>query len=833
VGAAVQQLSFLGSISPAEQAELFTHSVREVHLHDRQVLCEQDKPIEYVWVLLEGRISQFRRDLDADGKPRQSLVREALKGTLVGAYDFLFANTYRTRATALEPCRLLAIDAKAMSRLVFRFPEVRGRLAPLELMGRLSTFPLVGQVEPVGLGFLADALARQDSKPGDVLYRSGQVLDRIFLLSEGQAELRWEGGATNFVGNGTLLGLVRGAAGVESVTPAHDCVVSLPAKIFSVLRSAFISITGLRPDGPGLELIDERERLIDGMRVFSDFSPQQRRQLAGFFSHNYYPSDHLLVQQNEAADSLWVLLPGSNAIIRALHKDGSNMPNTVVSGPTYFAETALIGQILQDSTVESDAGSQWLRLHWRDFEYFDVLDPDDLRAKLQIRARKQPVLMGKEAKRKYPWLQAGETVAYFSRRHWVAFIRKNFLTIVFIALVAVFGTIGYAIPDVQEWVVGTVVVLLVFAFGALIWGIFDYRNDWLVVTNRRVVYQEKLLFVHQWRKEAPLEQIQSVDFNRTFIGRWLGFGTLIVRTAGTAGEIQFNYTTNLDQLRAAIREQQQQRKQHATAQSKMNIHRQLEKRLGLMVEPPSRVARQAPKVEEVEDDWRSKLRGRRGLGIRWEEGNRIIWRKHWMALLPRIGWGWLTPLFIIMVGFGYWLLVTEQVPDELTPAASAVQWFLLLFVLAFILRLAWVIVDWYNDTYEVSETEVVNIRKLPFGLREDRRAAPLPRIQNVEMRIPSPIHWWLDYGNVVIQTAAEFGTLIFYSVPNPRAVADEILNRMEMAQKGQEEAEARRRAQDLPDWFEMYNRLEQRSTVTQGSAGGAAGGAAGLVKETS
>jgi membrane protein YdbS with pleckstrin-like domain len=224
-------------------------------------------------------------------------------------------------------------------------------------------------------------------------------------------------------------------------------------------------------------------------------------------------------------------------------------------------------------------------------------------------------------------------------------------------------------------------------------------------------------------------------------------------------------------------------------------------------------------VEETEEAWLSKLGGRQGLGIRWEEGNRIIWRKHWMALLPRIGWVWLTPLFVIMVAFGYWALTTEQVPDELTPVASALQWFLVLFVLAFLLRLTWVIVDWYNDTYEVSDTEVLNIRKLPFGLREDRRAAPLPRIQNVEMRIPSPIHWWLDYGNVVIQTAAEFGALIFYSVPNPRAVADEILSRMEKAQKRQEEDEARRRAQDLPDWFEMYNRLEQRSTVVQGAAG--------------
>jgi CRP-like cAMP-binding protein/membrane protein YdbS with pleckstrin-like domain len=720
----------------------------------------------------------------------------------------LFETTFRTRAVAQEPCRLLAITAAAMSRLVFRFPDMRQKLAPMDLIGRLRTFPLLGEVELVGLGFLADALANADRKAGDVLYHRGSTVEQIYLLSEGQVELQWENRPTSWVGNGTLLGLAHGGS-TGPVTMQHTCIASLPARIFSVPRKVFISITGIRPDTPGLAAIAMCESLVTGLRLFARFSDEQRRRIAGFFSHNLYPSNHLLIQQNEAADSLWVLLPKSNAIIDAIDDSGRNMLDTVVTGPTYFAETALLGQFPQDSTVEADAGSEWLRLHWRDFEYFDAVEPADLHALLQVKTPRQALLVGKEARRKYPWLQPGEVVAYFSRRHWIAFVFKNFLTLVFIGLVVVFGVVGRALPGQQMWVIATVILLLVLAGLALVWGVIDYRNDWLVVTNRRVVNQEKLLFVHAWRKEAPLEQIQSVDFLRNFIGRWLGYGTLIVRTAGTGGEILFNYTTNFDELRSVIRGQQAQRKRHTVAQSKISIHRQLEKRLGLMVEPPSRITRVEPPPPPQKETWWSKLKGRQGLGIRWEEGNRIIWRKHWMALLPRIGWGWLTPFMIIMLGVGWWAISTQQVPPELDTVANVLQWFLLLFLVAFMLRLAWVVVDWYNDTYEVSDNEVANLRKLPFGLREDRRSAPLGRIQNVEMRIPSPLHWLLDYGNVVIQTAAEFGTLIFYSVPNPRAVADEILARMEKSQKRQEEEEARRRAQDLPDWFEMYNRLEQ------------------------
>ena len=78
-----------------------------------------------------------------------------------------------------------------------------------------------------------------------------------------------------------------------------------------------------------------------------------------------------------------------------------------------------------------------------------------------------------------------------------------------------------------------------------------------------------------------------------------------------------------------------------------------------------------------------------------------------------------------VVAAGYWLLSTRQVSAEWEAVANVLQWSLLLFVMAFIPRLIWVVVDWYNDTYEVSDNEVVNMRKLPFGLREDRRSAPL------------------------------------------------------------------------------------------------------------
>jgi hypothetical protein len=87
-------------------------------------------------------------------------------------------------------------------------------------------------------------------------------------------------------------------------------------------------------------------------------------------------------------------------------------------------------------------------------------------------------------------------------------------------------------------------------------------------------------------------------------------------------------------------------------------------------------------------------------------------------------------------------------------------------------------------------------------------SARLGNIQNVTMSVPSPLHWLFNYGNVTCQTAAEAGEFVFNAVPDPRAVAQEILKRMDDYRRQEERDAAIKRSQELPDWFEMYNRIE-------------------------
>ncbi len=131
-----------------------------------------------------------------------------------------------------------------------------------------------------------------------------------------------------------------------------------------------------------------------------------------------------------------------------------------------------------------------------------------------------------------------------------------------------------------------------------------------------------------------------------------------------------------------------------------------------------------------------------------------------------------------------------------------------LIVLILLAAIAWIVADWWNDTYELTRDSIIDIEKLPLFLSEKRKEARLSEIQDIRLDISSPLEMLLNYGNIEVQTAATQGSFTFNHVPNPRAVREEINRRVIEWKRNDELRKARAQMQDLPDWFEMYRRLE-------------------------
>ena len=802
-------MDFLSELPSGDWQQILARSIRQVTLQPRQILYQQDESLDYVYILLKGTVVQAQDRFSNDGQPQICQRQVDVPGTMLSLYDLLFYDTYHTttRHAGSGPCDLLRIDATAFNRLIFRFPQLRQRLAPMDQIRRLRTVPMIGQPDLVLVGFLAEVMESMTVSAGEYVYSTGELPDRVFFVNQGQVKLEWDDGSVAWAANGAAFGFAEphGRSHSRARPMRHTACATTKSKIFSIPYDQFHSISGLDPDVDGLANLRKRSEVVNGLTVFSQLTEEQRGRLVGFFSHYCFPINQLLVQQGEQADSFWVLLEGGRATIQALDKDGKKLTSTISYGQTYFCETALLGEVSQASSVEAMAESEWLRLHWTDFQHFNDDEHVEIRGKLEISTEKLKELESQKKQQQHSWLQPGELLIVLSRRHWIAFLRKGIPAFIALLILIGLGYIGSRIAGYQWWVILPTAFLIVAGVILFTWGAVDYFNDWIAVTNRRVVYQEKVLLISRVRKEAPLDQIQQIDEDRTFLGGLLNYGTTVIQTASTAGKITFTYTRNFEALNNAVRQQQEERQRHSAAESKTAISHTLSDRLGHNLVLPSRVWQTVKSVPKEDGSRRFLPRLRRN--HEYSDDERIIWRKHWIVLLPKLWWALLILLFT--VGLVILFIFIDPIIPETLPGLRWVARFGvgMLFLVA-LAQVVWVIINWYNDTYEVDDRRITHIEKLPFGLRQSTSGALLERIQNVSSEIPSTINWLFNYGNVRCQTAAEDGDFTFEGVHAPRDVADIIQLRMENYRRREEEATARRRAAEFPDWFEIYHRME-------------------------
>lgn len=805
----------LQNIQSNDLVEIIGDAIDHEFDADQRILYTQGEPIRYLFLVVAGQVEE--RQVNPPDAPDQNTMKRVVgPGTLLGLYDLFYGKQHSTRARKLRGATVIALRAEAIERLIYRFPALRSALAPLPIIARLRTIPLLARANPVALGFIADACKDAVKwSANELIYDGGEDAAWIYFIDQGQVRLEWANGEPDtLLGNGGTFGFVdEGDEASLQLTLSHAAISTIPTIGYRIARETLDDIVDFRVDQRCREQRRNVEQTLARLPLLRNFSPEQRRQLSGFVSHYVIPNNHMIMQQGEMNDSLWVLMPGQRARIHALDEQGQALQSTGAEGLNYFGEAALRVQVPVDSTIEAEAGSQWLRLHHDDLDALSSMEGEDLVRKLVLRVDQQSLSRHVTPRSHHLALQPGEFIDTFRQHHWIVLLRKTWPGLLFLCAVFLPGTLYaiFAATPPGFWWTGIMLVVGLITTAQLGWGVIDYMNDYLIVTNRRVVRQEEVIFLKQWRQEAALEQIQNVDVMSTFWGNVLRYGKLTIRTAGTEGAIPFHYVAEPDEVRASIFRLRSRRQAHVVAEGKEMIQRMLENRLGLQLQLPATVYRAAstPPRQQGWPVWLKRLFDgivgdrRRQLSAPPQDNDHIIWRKHWFILLRN-----LMPVFAIF--FVIFLLLFSQLfawVETLRRAFFALD---LLLVPIGIVNLGWgiwIFADWRNDTYEISGEQVVDVEKKPLFFAESRRTARLTEIENVEINIPSPIHYILNFGNVKLQTAATQGDFTFDWVPDPRAVAAEVQRRIEISLQRQAELRTRQRAQELPDWFEMYNRL--------------------------
>lgn len=776
-------------------------------------LYAQGRAVDRVIFVVEGKVEEKHTVTLPQAAAHQMTIRHAGPGTLLALHEVLYREPHNTSGRALEDCELVALEIRQFNRLLYRFPDLRSAMAPLKIINRLRTMPLLARSDLVTISYLAEACTTKKVAKDDVIYNAGDKADTIYMIDCGQVKLESENSPLIWLGNGAEFGLGQPfAASGDNIPPLdHAAIAQCSTELLVLTRQWFVSMTGRNPEQMIGRLRRQRKRVVDELALIGEFSEDQRTQLLGFMSHDVIPNTYVMVQQHEPVNTLLVLMHGFNGALHAVDNKNQPLPSTNIRGLTYFNEAALLGRAVADSSIEAEANSQWMRLHKDDFSVF-LSQPGNhrLEGTLARGPQKAADETKKDVKPKWDWLQPGERVRLEVRRHWLALLRTMspamVLAVIDAALMVMFWSDGLSLDLLDLGPVALTTLIFLFM---LWWGVTDYTNDFLLITDLRLVHQEEIKWFSHRQHVMLLEKIENASVEAGFWGRIFNYGNIKVQSASRSESIRFDRVDSPTDVKAAIERAREERKQQYGSTGKRTIFTALENRLGMAIELRPRVLPPgpppfAPTMRNLVAWWHHLRRGRYQLRY---ENERIRWHKHWAILFSKVFF----PLLIALGGlFAMPIVWWIQPAGELSIGVLAT---ITIFSVIAAATCLWIVEDWRNDVYVIDRSQVYDIEETPFLFKRQEKSAGLGQVLDITTNLPSPIHHILNFGDVLLNTAGTDGQFTFYNVPDPQGVAEVIQRRIDDFRHQDEQRAARQRAQELPEWFDAYHRLDSEADL--------------------
>ena len=361
--------------------------------------------------------------------------------------------------------------------------------------------------------------------------------------------------------------------------------------------------------------------------------------------------------------------------------------------------------------------------------------------------------------------EGDERWIYVARRHWIALLLRAavplLLGLIF-AVVLLWRILGRE-PDFlgrEPPLLDAINVLLVLAGGvmlaALAYIYIDWKNDHLIVSNKRLILEDQTLLLAFTYETISLDRIQNVNVRvDNFLQYALKYGRVEVQAAGPTAPIVFDRVRRPAQIQIELMKEvnrekrdQEQRRLAAAVQRRLNP-----------TAPP--VAVPVVPVEQGLRTTSSRFQALVPLAPVLQ-GTTITWHRHWLVLLGSL----LVPALALLL----WFVALILLPRLGLFGAATNSLVLLVALIAIGVGFYWQFDNWRNDVYILEPTRLIHLSRLPFGLFEDRREAPLGVIQNVNASAPNIIARIFGYGNVVVETAGVSGNFTFNDVPDPDQV---------------------------------------------------------------
>ncbi len=535
--------------------------------------------------------------------------------------------------------------------------------------------------------------------------------------------------------------------------------------------------------------------LLRACHIFKALTDEELEKVADRLEAFLYPESHTIYLQASEADAFYFILSGRVSLVQQRGKESDEQSR---EGQDYCGEEALAElPAARRATARAQVDTILLRLSRKALQ--------ELRAALPALEKPMRLVLSSynlAAAVNLDWLGPRETLHYIARRHWV-FLILRFLPVMIVGglAVSVAAYLAVVVAPQAGYSLALFGVLLLIGLGWMVWTAVDWSNDYAVITNRRVVFLEKILLIYDSRQEVPLDAILADDLRTSYLGRLIGYGTVLIRTY--TGQIVLSQLAYPELVIHLLRSLRARSKISHKREQRETIDRTIRQRLGYLPEEP-----QAPSPAEPAKPSRlSAVQQRLSelLLLRVEHEGVVTFRTHWFIMIKKT---WLPALLLAAL---FVLLLLDLLGAIALPSALAL---LMILGVGPGLFLWWLyqLIDWRNDRYLITPDMIVDVYRKPLGT-EEKKSAPLRNILSIDYQRKGLLGLLLNFGTVYIRVGDS--TFTFDDVLNPAEVQRELFQRfMEYKQREDQSAEKAQR-ETLAEWIELYHRAVQEGNPAE------------------
>jgi len=532
-----------------------------------------------------------------------------------------------------------------------------------------------------------------------------------------------------------------------------------------------------------------REKLAGTLRKVFLFNGLEEEHIDLLLNNSeivYFPAEKMIYLEGTSASFFYVLYQGRLEILKEKQHILSKLNNFSERFP--FGEDALVKDQKRQTSARAITDVILIKISK---EILTQVSQENI----DFRNKKNAMVSSYEYLiRKTINLGVEETICYIGQPHPSVLILK----IVF-AMLAVFGlgiilvvlvNSGLLASHILLWGGGGLSVSTLLWIG---WQFLEWSNDLFFFTNKRIINKQRSLFSYEVKQETPFSTIESVQTEVGLIGRGLDFGDLEIKTF--TGSMRLAFVPKIISVQHILNYLADRRNDLQEEEEKRAFAKDIRERIiQKPIERETGLENYSDQLSSQITEPESAIEGLSGPAYPED----IVYRTHWTILFSKV----FIPVLLLMSHLLLYLFLTANHSDIIENGIF--NSILLINSIGLLIWAVYRFSDWRNDVYIITEDQLIDIDRRPFGM-EEKRAAPIKNIQSIRYKRNGIFGLLFNFGTVYTRIGDEEFT--FDNVHRPAEVQEALFAARERFHRLEEDIEKRMQRKKAVDWIDSYHQI--------------------------